>query len=442
MRIMHDLGTRVAIAMVVASGWCLPATAGEVVRFRVDDSIQPASQRYVERALTDAEERGAELVVMEVDTPGGLLDSTRDITSLITQSEVPVVVWVAPGGARAASAGFFILMASDVAVMAPGTNTGAASPVGGQGEEIDETLKKKVFNDAEAMIRSLASERGRNVDKAVEAVAEATSFSADEALELELIDLVEGSYGSLLQQLDGREVTRFDGETTTLELADATTVQLERTFLEQLLSLLAQGYVVYLLLGIASMGIMVEIYNPGSVIPGTIGVLCLLLGLYGLSILPVNWAGFALLAVAIIMFILEVKVTSFGTLTVGGLIAFVLGSLMLFDGPVPAMRVGLGVIIPTSIMVAVIVIFLLTRVVAVFRTRPVTGAEGMVGEVGRVLADLDPVGTVAVHGEYWDAHAAGGPIEKGASVRVLRVNGRRLEVALDTGDDADATLAP
>jgi membrane-bound serine protease (ClpP class) len=404
------------------------AAAAEVVRLRVEDSIQPASQRFIERGLTEADDRNADLVVIEMDTPGGLLDTTRDLTTAITESDVPVAIWVTPGGARAASAGFFLLMSADIAVMAPGTNTGAASPVGGQGEEIGETLKAKMFNDAEAMMRSLAEQRGRNVEKAVATVSEALSYTADEALEYGLIDLVEGDYDALLAALDGREVTRFDGRTETLELTESTTTELELTFLEKLLSLLAQGYIVYFLLGIGGLGITVEIYNPGTIVPGAIGLLCLVLGLYGLSILPVNWTGFVLLGLAVILFILEVKVASFGLLTIAGLVSFVLGSLMVFDGPVPAMRVSLEVAIPTALMVAAVVIFLLNRAIVAFRKQPVTGVEGMVGEEGRAVSAVAAKGTVAVHGEYWSAFTTSDAIEAGASVRVVRVDGRRIEV--------------
>jgi membrane-bound serine protease (ClpP class) len=429
MGMMQRRATCVAtLAMMVIVAAALPIDAADVVRLRVEDSVQPASQRFIERGLTEADDRNAALVVLELDTPGGLLDTTRDLTTAITESDVPVAIWVAPGGARAASAGFFLLMSADIAVMAPGTNTGAASPVGGQGEEIGETLKAKVFNDAEAMMRSLAEQRGRNVEKAVATVSEALSYTADEALEYGLIDLVEGDYDTLLTALDGREVTRFDGTTTTLALDEATTVELERTFLEQLLSLLAQGYIVYFLLGIGGLGLTVEIYNPGAVIPGAVGAVCLVLGLYGLSILPVNWTGFALLGLAIILFILEVKVTSFGLLTIAGLVSFVLGSLMVFDGPVPAMRVSLSVAIPSAVVVAAVVIFLLTRVISAFRKQPVTGVEGMVGEEGRAVSSVAGTGTVAVHGEYWSAFTRGEPIETGASVRVVRVDGRRIEV--------------
>jgi len=404
------------------------AAAGDVVHFRVEDTIQPASQRFIERTLAGAEESGADLVVMELDTPGGLLDSTREITSMISTSSVPVVVFVTPAGARAASAGFFILMSADVAAMAPGTNTGAAHPVGGQGENLPEDVRAKVTKDASAMIKALAEQRGRNVDLAIEAVEESSSFTAEQALEDGLIDIIAHNVDDLLAQLNERELIRVDGTTTILDTEEPVVERIEPTFADRLFSVLANPNVAYLLMALGALGLYVEITHPGGILPGVIGVVFLLLGLYSISVLPVSWAGVALIFVALVLFLLEVKVTSYGLLTIGGLICFVLGSLMLFEAPIPAMRVSLGVILPTAIVLAGVTGFLLSRVLKTHKMRPMTGVEGMVGKIGTVLVAVDPHGTVLVNGEYWDAQSDGATIPVGASVRVVAVGDKQVDV--------------
>jgi len=418
------------LGVVLAAVTVVPAAAQEVVHLRVEDTIQPASQRFIERAIEEAEVMGAAVVILELDTPGGLLDSTREITSAITESEVPVVVYVTPGGAQATSAGFFILISADVAAMAPGTNTGAASPVGGQGEDVGETMKAKVFSDASAMVRSLAEARGRNVDLAVEAVMDARSFTAAEALEANIINLVANNLDTLLKRLNGLEIKRVDGGTVVMELPDPVMVEIEQSRAEEILSFLANPNVAYLLLALGMLGIYVEVTHPGGIFPGVVGVIAMLLALYSLSVLPLSWAGVALIVIAIGLFLLEVKVASYGLLTIGGVISFVLGSLMLFDGPIPDMRVSLGVVLPTAVLVAATTIFLLSRVLAAHRSQVMTGRAGLVGEIGKALSDLDPVGKVIVHGEYWDARAMGGSIDKGSEVRVESVGDRRIEVTL------------
>ncbi len=424
------------LCAVLALAAALPAAAGEVVVLHLDDTIQPVSQRYIERGLAEAARRDANLLVLQLDTPGGLIDTTRKITSAITASPVPVVVYVAPSGARAASAGFFILLSADVAAMAPGTHTGAASPVGGQGEDLGDTLKKKMFNDTSAMVRSLAEGRGRNVEKAIAAVMEASSYTAEEALEAGLIDLIVKNLDDLLKTLDGREVKRFDGRTVKLELAGAVVVPLERTSAERFLSVLANPNIAYLLMALGMLGIYVEITHPGGVLPGVVGVIAMLLALYSLSVLPVNLTGVALIVFAMVLFLLEVKITSYGLLTAGGVISFVLGSLMLFDSPIPDMRVSLGVILPTALAVAGITIFLLTRVARAHRAPVMTGKEGLVGEVGQVLVELAPQGKIAIHGEYWDARTeSAAALPRGARVRVVAVGAHDLVVE-PADDDA------
>jgi membrane-bound serine protease (ClpP class) len=426
---MQRLKLELTVVALAALALAAPAVAREVVHLRVDDTIQPASQSFIERALDEAAARDAAIVLLELDTPGGLLDSTRGITSAITESEVPVVVFVTPAGAQATSAGFFILISADVAAMAPGTNTGAASPVQGQGEDVGETMKAKVFSDASAMARSLAEARDRNVELAVEAVVDARSFTAEEAVEADIADLVAKNAEALLDALDGREIARVDGRREVLDLADPVLVEVERSSAEQVLSFLANPNVAYLLLALGMLGIYVEVTHPGGIFPGAVGAVSMLLALYSLSVLPLSWAGVALIAISLLLFLLEVKITSFGLLTVGGVICFVLGSLMLFDGPIPDMRVSLGVVLPTAVVVAAATVFLLGRVIRAHSRQVMTGSEGLVGETGVALSDLDPVGKVLVHGEYWDAHSTAGRIGKGAKVRVEAVGERRIDVS-------------
>lgn len=425
MRCIRSLIVSGILAVMLAT----PAMAGTVVRFRFADTVQPASQKYLERALDQAASSGADLVVMELDTPGGLVSSARAITTAITSSKVPVVVYVAPSGAQAASAGFFILMAADVAAMAPGTNTGAAHPVGGKGENLPEDVRKKATNDAAAMVRALVQPRHRDPKLAEKAVTESLSFSAGEALKNGLIDLVSPSFDDLVTKLDGREVVRFDGSKTTLKLAPLSVVEIEPTAAERFLSVLANPNVAYLLMALGMLGIYMELSHPGGILPGVVGVIAILLALYSLSVLPVNLAGAALIVVGLILFVLEVKVTSYGLLTAGGLASFILGSLMLFNSPIPAMRVSLGLVLPTAVVVAFLTIFLLSRVLAAHKRRPVTGKEGMIGELGEVRLTCNPVGKVLVHGEYWDAVTEDGTAaETGSAVEVVAVEDRRLRV--------------
>jgi Membrane-bound serine protease (ClpP class) len=417
------------VVFLTGLGTATPAAAGEVVRLHVDDTIQPASRRFIERGLRVAATDDAELAVIQLNTPGGLISSTRRITTAITSSPVPVVVYVAPPGAQAASAGFFILMAADVAAMAPGTNTGASHPVGGQGKNLPPDVRKKATNDAAAMVRSLARPRGRDPELAAKAVTESLSFSAQEALDKGLVDLVAPSLDELIRRLDGRSITRFDGKKVTLRLLPYAVKDVHPTGGERLLSVLANPNVAYLLMALGTLGIYLELTHPGAVAPGVVGVIAMLMALYSLSVLPFNLAGIALIVVGLGLFVLEVKVPSYGLLTVGGLVSFILGSLMLFDSPVPAMRVSLGVILPTAFLMAFVMIFLLSRVLKLHRRRPLTGAEGLVGEVGEARTALEPRGRVLVHGEYWDAVVHGGPVPAGGAVRVERIEGRTLIVA-------------
>jgi membrane-bound serine protease (ClpP class) len=426
-------GKAVRAAFLIALLAAPALAGGRVVVLTVDDTIQPASLRYLKRGLETADRSGAALTVIELNTPGGLLTSLRQMTTAITSADRPVAVYVTPTGGQAASAGFFLLMAADVAAMAPGTNTGAAHPVGDQGAELPKTISEKVTNDAAALIRSLATQRGRSAEWAEKAVLESLSYTEREALEKKLIDLVAGDRGDLLAALDGREVTRFDGARVTLALKAPEIVPVAPSASDKLLSVIAHPNIAYLLLLLGMLGIYFELSHPGAILPGVLGGISLLLALFALSVLPVNYAGILLILLAVVFFIAEVKVTSYGLLAVAGLVSFILGSLMLIDSPFPALRVSLSVILPSAVVAAAVIIFLLARVLRSHRARPSTGEEGLIGEIGEATADIDPRGKVFVHGEYWDARAAA-PIRAGSAVRIVKIVGRQLEV--EAADDA------
>lgn len=405
----------------------LAASEPTVVVVPIRTPIHPVSAEVLEGAIRRAEAAEAVALVVEIDTPGGLMTSMRDMIQGILGSRVPVVVYVAPAGAQAASAGFFLLMAADVAAMAPGTNAGAAAAVTAEGGDIEGTMGEKVEQDARAQIRSLAKRHGRNVELAEAAVTDARSYDAEEALEEGLIDVLAPSLPRLLQEIDGRTVRAAGGEEVALRTAGAVIDRLEPTPFQRARSLLAQPDIALLLLSIGSLGLMVEIYSPGAIFPGVIGAICLVLGFYALSVLPINAAGLALLALAAIFFVLEIKVTSFGLLTLAGVACLVLGGLMLFDTADPALRVSVEVLVAAAIAAVVVVLFLMYQVLRAHRNRVRTGTEGMVTERGRAWSDLAPHGKVFVHGEIWDA-VADAPIEKGQPVEVVAVQGMVLRV--------------
>jgi membrane-bound serine protease (ClpP class) len=446
-----DLARRTACSRIVDEGERVTAlgillatligvagnAAPRVVVVDLEDTIQPASLRYVERALREADATGADLVMIELDTPGGLLESLRHMTSAILASPVPVVVYVTPSGARAASAGFFLLIAADVAAMAPGTNTGAAHPVtiggGGRGDGDDDqqnTAMEKAVKDAAALARSLAAGRKRSTRAAERAVTESASFTADEARSEGLIDMIARDRAHLLGQLDGRTIHRFGGRTETLALSGAQIVKIERTFAERVLTVLASPQLAYLLLMLGAIGLLVEVTSPGLVVPGVAGGIALLLGLYGFSVLPVNVAGALLIVAGLALLVAEVFVTSYGLLAIGGIVAFVIGSLILVDTPVPELQVGPEVVVPIAAVLALMTAFLAFRAARTRRARKPTAGDVMIGERGQVMTTIEPArdGKVFVHGEYWTATAEQ-PLEPGRAVRIDAVEGLRLRVS-------------
>ena len=398
-----------------------------VMRIAVDSIIHPVTAEFVIESLKEADLQGVSAFVLELSTPGGLLTSTREIFTAMLNAETPVVVYVSPSGSQAASAGFFILMAADVAAMAPGTNTGAAHPVGGQGEEIEGDLGEKVEQDAAATIRSLATRNGRNAELAESAVVESKSFTAQEALENGLIDLVAIDLAALLRDIDGLEIARDGDETIKLATADAQVESREMGVFQEFLSIIAHPNIAYILMTLGGLGLYFELSNPGAILPGVVGGICLILAFFALSVLPVNYAGIALLILAMIFFIAEVKVISYGMLTVAGVISLVLGSLMLFKSPDPAIRVSVNLIVGMTLFTLLLVGFLVSMVLRTHRSRVTTGAEGLIHEQGVARSALDPSGKVFVRGEIWNAQSST-PVPKGTPVEVLSVDGLTLQV--------------
>ncbi len=403
-----------------------------VVLVRVDSIIHPVAEEFLVDSLARADDLGAEAFVLELSTPGGLLTSTRNIFTAMLEAETPVVVFVSPRGSQAASAGFFLLMAADVAAMAPGTNTGAAHPVGGQGEEIEGPMGEKVEKDAAATIRSLATRSGRNAELAEEAVLESRSFTADEALESGLVDILAANLQELLQELDGTEVSREGRDTVVLQTASARVERLEMSGFQKFLSTIAHPNIAYILMTLGGLGLYFELSNPGAVLPGVVGGICLILAFFALSVLPVNYAGVALIILAMIFFIAEIKVTSYGLLTVAGVISLILGSLMLFKSADPAIRVSLELIISMAVFTLVVVTFLVSMVIRSHRAQVATGAEGLLHKHGVTRTQVGRRGKVFVHGEIWNA-SADEEIPAGSPVEIVSVDGLTLRVRLETG---------
>jgi len=406
-----------------------------VVRVAVDSIIHPVAAEFVIESLAAADRLHADAFVMELSTPGGLLTSTRDIFTAMLGASTPVVVYVSPSGAQAASAGFFLLMAADVAAMAPGTNTGAAHPVGGRGEDIEGTMGEKAEEDAAATIRSLADRNKRNAELAEAAVVESKSFTAAEALESDLIDLVASDLPSLLRDIDGLEVSRGD-EVLTLRTRDAQVSTLEMSGFQRFLSAIAHPNIAYILMTLGGLGLYFEFSNPGAVLPGVVGGICLILAFFALSVLPVNYAGIALIILAMIFFIAEVKVISYGMLTVAGVISLVIGSLMLFKSTDPAIRVSLEVILSMAAFTLLVVAILVTLVVRVHGTQVVTGAEGLVNKRGVARTSVQDQGKIFVHGELWNA-VSDEEISAGSAVEVVAVDGMTLHVKSLRGSSSE-----
>jgi membrane-bound serine protease (ClpP class) len=392
----------------------------------VNGVVAPATVEVIAGAIDAARKQGDDVLILRIDTPGGLMESMRDIVQRIIASPVPVVAWVAPSGARAASAGFFILESADVAAMAPGTNTGAAHPVLMSGQ-MDGEMKLKVENDAAASLRSVTSQRGRNSELAEKAVRESKSFTEKEALDNKLIEIVAANQNDLLSQLDGRAVTRFSGTKATLRTRDAAVAVYKPSIRQEILTAISDPNIALIILIVGALLIYVEFSNPGMVAPGVFGAMLVLLGLSALSVLPISWLGAGLLLLAMIMFVLEAKFATHGVLTAGGAVAMILGAVLLIDSPYPEFRIHPTIAIAVTLPFALITAFLVTIAVKARANKVTTGVQGMIGEIGVAMGDLNPDGRIFVHGEYWNA-VSSAPLASGSRVRVTAVENLKLAV--------------
>ncbi|HET7750628.1 MAG TPA: nodulation protein NfeD [Terriglobales bacterium] len=406
---------------------CASAASAQVLKIVLDDTIQPISDEFIDRTLQKADQEKDQAVLIQLSTPGGLADSTRHIIEKIVASPVPVIIYVAPSGSRAASAGFFILEAADVAVMAPGTNTGAAHPVTLMGPKMDDIMKTKVENDAAALMRSIVAKRGRNVEVAESAVRQSKSWTEGEALSQHLIDYVASSQDDLFKQLQGKPIRRFNGQTVTLDLVGKPVRPFEMSLKQRILNYIMDPNIAFILLAIGALALYAEFNHPGAVVPGVIGVIFILLAAFALNLLPTRYAALVLILASFVMFALEAKFATHGVLGIGGIALLTLGALLLVDGPIPELRVNLLTALAVSIPLGLITVFLMDIALRARRGKVVTGAQGLVGEIGTARTPLGPEGKVFIHGELWDA-VASGSIEAGQAVVVKRIDGLRLEV--------------
>lgn len=417
------------LALLVLPLWLArPDAAGAttVQQIIYDGVINPVAAEFITDAINRAQEAGSAALIITLDTPGGLDTSMRTIIKAMNSATVPIIVYVAPTGARAASAGVFITMAANIAAMAPGTNIGAAHPVAMGGGQIEGDMKKKVENDAAAYIKSIAEKRGRNVQWAEEAVRQSVSVTEQEAVKLNIVDFVAPDVPSLLKQADGRKTETAAGKVT-LKIADAAVEKIEMGLRFRILSAISDPNVAYILMMLGIYGLIFELSSPGAILPGVVGGICLILAFYSFQALPINYAGFALILLAVILFIAEVKVPSYGMLTVGGIIAMTLGSLMLIKGEADYLRISLRVILPFVLVSALFFVLIVGTAVKALGRQAVTGREGLVGTVGVARTDLNPAGQVAVHGEIWSAESQT-PVAAGEEIVVRRMVGLKLFV--------------
>ncbi|MDQ6733068.1 MAG: nodulation protein NfeD [Nitrospirota bacterium] len=420
------------IFLSLVFGWAVPflAQAGQaaapVVVATYEGVINPVAAEYLHDAMMFAEAKHAQAVILRLDTPGGLDTSMRLMIKDVTGSTIPVVVYVAPSGGRAASAGVFLTIAAHVAAMAPGTNIGAAHPVAMGGGEMDKTMKEKVENDSVAYIKSIAEQRGRNVNWAEDAVRKSVSVTEKEALNLKIIDLIADDLPALLKKLNGRTV-QMGQASAVLQTKDAEVLEFEIGWRLELLKALSDPNIAYLLMTLGTIGLLAELYNPGAILPGIVGAISLILGFYSLQSLPINYAGVLLLLLGIVLFVLEATVTSYGLLAIGGILSMLLGSLMLIKTDAPFLHISWTVIVPVISLAAFVTLAMVGMGMRSMRRRPVTGSEGMIGLVGVAKTALTLRGQVAVRGELWEA-MSDEPVEAGAIVEVTAIEGLKLHV--------------
>jgi membrane-bound serine protease (ClpP class) len=403
------------------------------LHIKIDGSINPSTSDFIHRSMEEAQNKNATLIVIELNTPGGLLKSTRYIVSDLLTSNIPVIVYVSPSGSQAASAGVFLVLASNIAVMAPGTNIGASHPVTMQGT-MDSTMSEKATNDAAAFIRSISEKRHRNMIWAEDAVRKSVSISETEALKDSVIDLIATNMDELFKKIDGKEVQTQNGSVI-INTKNIQLIDYEMSWFMKFLAVVSDPNIGYILMMLGIWGIILEFYHPGGILPGVVGVICLVLGLYGLHTLPINYAGVALILLAIILFIAEIKIASHGLLTVGGVISLLLGSFMLIDvsSPLEGPTISSKVIITTVVVISALFVFLIYIVVKARRKKVVTGEAGMIGEIGEVLDEISSGvgGAVKVHGEIWNAETESGSTEKiqrGEHVKIISISNLKLIV--------------
>jgi membrane-bound serine protease (ClpP class) len=436
--IMNALRQLIIAAAVFAATAAFAVTArADVLELKIDDQISPASAEVIISAIDQAERVNASVLIITLNTPGGLDTSMREIISRMDSSRVPIVVYVAPSGARGASAGFIILIAADVAAMAPGTATGAAHPVLADGREMDKTMAEKIVNDAAAFLRSHAASRGRDAQAAESAIRESKSFTEHEALDKHLIEIIARDEGDLLAQLEGRTVTRVDGSKVVLHTADETLVAFKPSLRQLLLMALADPRIAFILFAIGALCVYFEFQHPGAIVPGVVGTLAVVLALYGFHMLPINLLGVVLILVAIGLFVLEAKVGGFGVIALGGIVAAVIGSLILINFPYPEMRLPLRLVLAVVIPFGVIFTFILRLAIRARRAKVATGDSAMIGLIGRAETAIAPEGTIFVRGELWKARSKMN-IAPGESVMVTGMDG----LTLDVEASKDEAVAP
>lgn len=399
-----------------------PLSFSSIFKITVDTAIHPISSEYIRNAIDRAEKENVKLILISLNTPGGLDSSMREIMERILNSEIPVAAYVSPSGSRAASAGFFISMACDIFAMAPGTSTGAAHPVGLSitGQQMDETMSDKVTNDAAAYIKSIAEKRGRNIQMAEDAVRKSLSYTETEALKGNLIDLIAENDQDIIRYFHGKSIKRFDGTEITLNLENEEIISIPMTGRQRFLITISNPNLAYILLMIGLLGLYFEFSNPGAILPGVLGGICLLLAIFSFQILPINYVGLFLIILSIGLFILEIKIQSYGILSLGGIAAMIIGSIMLINAPIPELRPSLKFIIPMALGLSLIFIFLIVIAFRAHAKKPSTGKEGLIGELGVAQTDLSPEGKVFVHGEIWQAEA-NEDLPLGTKVKVVEV---------------------
>jgi membrane-bound serine protease (ClpP class) len=422
------MGIKKLFILIILSLGNIYSQTNKVYVISVDGAINPASSEYIKYGIDKATEDNAECLIIKLNTPGGLLKSTRVIVTDILASPIPVIVYVSPSGSQAASAGVFVTLAAHIAAMAPGTNIGAAHPVTLEGNQ-DSIMMQKATNDAAAFIKTISEKRNRNVKWAENAVRKSLSITETEALKDSVVNLIATNLDDLLNKIDKKEIETVKGEKV-LHTAGAKIINVEMSFQQKILDMLSDPNIAYILFMIGFYGILFELYNPGSIFPGVVGVISLVLAFYSLHTLPVNYAGLALIVFGIILFILEIKIVSHGLLAIGGTISLIMGSIMLINTEsfLEVARISWGIIILVVALTVLFFTFAIGMGIKAQKKKPVTGIEGLIGEIGEAFSDMSPQGKVLVHGEIWNAESLEGPIHKGDKVVVSEIVGLLLRI--------------